>query len=244
MSSSLAGPSSGDLPVRFGETDGSGPRQDDQASDQLGIDDGSDEEEEEETLTMKLLRVWSNERLAPEILHHQEPLLELAMDRVQQQSTALEVLFNNPEGLSSEEHFRLTLIETEIEQLRYLCKAYSRTRMFKLDKFFDHCLIDGETRSKLSKVDLEYCKREQTLVHNLMFGSVLEGLPSKYHRLDEDHMIVRPDLDHGVFISVRRSCGPVYLPNSESIMLKKDSKHFLRYRSIKKFLESEHVKLI
>jgi len=103
--------------------------------------------------------------------------------------------------------------------------------------------MDPETRSRLSKVDLEYCSREQTLVHNLLYDSVLDQLPSKYRKLDEDHMIIRPDLDEGVFAIVRSPCGPVYLPNSEPLMLEKGSIHFITYRSIKPFLESGHVKL-
>jgi len=211
-------------------------------------DRASDDQEEsqdlpEETLSEELMRHWINERFAPEVLQHQEELLERALSRIQQQSLALDVLANNPEDLSSGNHFRLMLIETEIEHLRYICKAYARCRMLKLDKFFDHCLMDPETRSRLSKVDLEYCSREQTLVHNLLYDSVLDQLPSKYRKLDEDHMIIRPDLDEGVFAIVRSPCGPVYLPNSEPLMLEKGSIHFITYRSIKPFLESGHVKL-
>ncbi|KAI7958104.1 hypothetical protein MJO29_006321 [Puccinia striiformis f. sp. tritici] len=197
-----------------------------------------------ETFSEELIRHWMNERLAPEVLAHQEDLMERALSRIQQQSLALDVLANNPEGLSSSDHFRFMLIETEIEHARYICKAYARCRMYKLDKFFDHCLMDPETRSRLSKVDLEYCAREQTLVHNLLYDSVLDQLPIKYRKLDEDHMIIRPDLDQGVFIIVRSSCGPAVLPHTEPLMLEKGSKHFICYRSIKPFLESGHVKLV
>ncbi|KNZ56465.1 uncharacterized protein VP01_239g3 [Puccinia sorghi] len=218
-------------------------------------DQGESEDLPGETLSEELMRHWINERFAPEVLQHQEELLEKALSRIQQQvrasSLALDVLANNPEDLSSGNHFRLMLIETEIEHLRYICKAYARCRMLKLDKFFDHCLMDPETRSRLSKVDLEYCSREQTLVHNLLYDSVLDQLPSKYRKLDEDHMsvwtprpeFIRPDLDEGVFAMVRSPCGPVYLPNSEPLMLEKGSIHFITYRSIKPFLESGHVKL-
>ncbi|KAI7953802.1 hypothetical protein MJO28_006349 [Puccinia striiformis f. sp. tritici] len=197
-----------------------------------------------ETFSEELIRHWMNERLAPEVLAHQEDLMERALSRIQQQSLALDVLANNPEGLSSSDHFRFMLIETEIEHARYICKAYARCRMYKLDKFFDHCLMDPETRSRLSKVDLEYCAREQTLVHNLLYDSVLDQLPIKYRKLDEDHMIIRPNLDQGVFIIVRSSCGPAVLPHTEPLMLEKGSKHFICYRSIKPFLESGHVKLV
>ncbi|KAA1072810.1 GINS complex subunit [Puccinia graminis f. sp. tritici] len=196
-----------------------------------------------EKLSEQLIRHWINERFAPEVLAHQEELLEKILSRIQQQSLALDVLSNNPEELSSDDHFRLMLIETEIEHLRYICKAYARCRMHKLDKFFDHCLMDPETRSRLSKVDLEYCSREQTLVHNLLYDSVLDQLPIKYRKLDEDHMIIRPNLDQSVFIIVRSSCGPVYIPHEEPLMLEKGSIHFINYRSIKSFLESGHVKL-
>ncbi|PLW13676.1 hypothetical protein PCANC_01691 [Puccinia coronata f. sp. avenae] len=196
-----------------------------------------------ENMSEELMRHWINERFAPEVLHHQEELLERVLSRIQQQSLALDVLANNPEDLSSGNHFRLMLIETEIEHMRFICKAYARCRMHKLDKFFDHCLMDHETRSRLSQVDLEYCSREQTLVHNLLYDSVLDQLPIKYRKLDEEHMIIRPDLDQGVFIFVRASCGPVYLPGTEPLMLEKGSRHFITYRSIKTYLESGHVKL-
>ncbi|OAV88859.1 hypothetical protein PTTG_08819 [Puccinia triticina 1-1 BBBD Race 1] len=196
-----------------------------------------------ESLSEELIRHWINERFAPEVLAPQEDLLEKALSLIQQQSLALDVLSNNPEDLTSDDHFRLMLIETEIEHMRYICRAYARCRMHKLDKFFDHCLMDPETRSRLSKVDLEYCSREQTLVHNLLYDSVLDQLPIKYRKLDEDHMIIRPDLDQGVFIIVRSSCGPVYLPHAEPLMLEKGSVHFIKYRSIKPFLESGHIKL-
>ncbi|POW05356.1 hypothetical protein PSHT_10828, partial [Puccinia striiformis] len=203
-----------------------------------------------ETFSEELIRHWMNERLAPEVLAHQEDLMERALSRIQQQSLALDVLANNPEGLSSSDHFRFMLIETEIEHARYICKAYARCRMYKV-------------KSRLSKVDLEYCARFLSsslaflfqsqplgdlagtdLVHNLLYDSVLDQLPIKYRKLDEDHMIIRPDLDQGVFIIVRSSCGPAVLPHTEPLMLEKGSKHFICYRSIKPFLESGHVKLV
>lgn len=215
------------------------PHNEDEAGEMENEDEGL-----EETLTQALIRHWTNERFAPEVLTHQEELLERALTRIQQQSIALQVLSNNPEDISSDDHFRFMLIETEIEHLRYICAAYARCRMYKLDKFFDYCLMDADTRSRLSKVDLEYCSREQTLVHNLLYESVLDQLPPKYRKLDEDGMVIKPDLDQGVFIIVRSDCGPVHLPNSEAIMLEKGSKHFINYRSIKSFLQSGHVKLV
>ncbi|MBW0501158.1 hypothetical protein O181_040873 [Austropuccinia psidii MF-1] len=222
----------------------SAPSPPDDQTDQ-GLDpDANEDDEEPESLSDELIRHWTNERFAPEVLHHQQDLLERALTRIHQQSTALDVLLSNPEELSGNDHFRLMLIETEVEQMRFVCKAYVRCRMYKLDKYFDHCLMEPEARSRLSPVDLEYCKRHQTLVHNLLYDLVLEQLPPKYQKLDEDHMIVRPDLDQGVFILARTDCGPVYLPNSESIFLQKGSRHFLRYRSIKPFLETHEVQLI
>lgn len=196
-----------------------------------------------ESLTEELIRHWSNERLAPEVLMHQEPFLETVLDRIKQQSEALEVLLASPDGLSSDEHFRLTLIETEIEQMRYVCKAYARCRMFKLDKYFDYYLSDPHARAKLSQVDIEYCTREQTLVHNLLFSSVLEGLPAKYRAMEE-HMIIKPDLDNAVFVIARRTCGPVQLATSERLMLAQNSRHFVRYRTIRTLLENGDVRLI
>lgn len=54
-------------------------------TDHQPISDDSNLIQSNETLTEELLRHWSNERLAPEVLYHQEPLLESALDRIKQQ---------------------------------------------------------------------------------------------------------------------------------------------------------------
>ncbi|POW12455.1 hypothetical protein PSTT_04479, partial [Puccinia striiformis] len=184
-----------------------------------------------ETFSEELIRHWMNERLAPEVLAHQEDLMERACQEFNNRYSIHALLLILRESISSD-HFRFMLIETEIEHARYICKAYARCRMYKV--------------------------KEQTLVHNLLYDSVLDQLPIKYRKLDEDHMIIRPNLDQGVFIIVRSSCGPAFYHrvgtwfnsathhhvifsllqyySTEPLMLEKGSKHFICYRSIKPFL--------
>lgn len=144
----------------------------------------------------------------------------------------MNTLLASPEGMNNDEFFRLALIETEVEQLRHICKAYARCRMYKV-RFVSSSSVEspwliaslrngsltsisttasrtrtpgrgsarstsstakGESRSPRPhrRVAADDRSREQALVHNLLYSSVLEALPPKYRRLDEEDMSACP----------------------------------------------------
>jgi GINS complex subunit 4 len=76
-----------------------------------------------------LTTAWIAERSAPEILPFQKALLERLTDRIRQQIELVELETGN---LDPQANFRLILIQTELERVKYLVRAYLRIRMHKV----------------------------------------------------------------------------------------------------------------
>jgi GINS complex subunit 4 len=76
-----------------------------------------------------LIQYWIAERTAPEILPFQSDLLERLVTRVRQQIELVEIETGNPDPMSN---FRLIIIQTELERVKYLVRTYLRARMQKV----------------------------------------------------------------------------------------------------------------
>jgi GINS complex subunit 4 len=79
-----------------------------------------------------LTKFWIAERTSPEILPYQSPLLERLAARIRQQIEVVEAETGNPDPTTN---FRLILIQTELERVKYLVRAYLRIRMYKVRPF-------------------------------------------------------------------------------------------------------------
>jgi GINS complex subunit 4 len=116
-------------------------------------------EEEVDTPLQQLIRHWMNERHAPDILPNEGELLAGLLDHIRSQvgephrdfrmkcwtylikrpmqSETVQLLRTDPTS-SEEEHFRIMLVQTEVERVKFIVRSYLRTRLFKV---ISSCLL-------------------------------------------------------------------------------------------------------
>lgn len=78
-----------------------------------------------------LIRAWTRERGTPDIQPWQGELVEECLHKLAQQGHMLELLRGDPKT-SEEEHFKLIVVQTEMERVRFLVRAYLRCRLAKV----------------------------------------------------------------------------------------------------------------
>ncbi|TDL16299.1 GINS complex, Sld5 component [Rickenella mellea] len=196
----------------------------------------------------ELLRLWQNERHAPEILPSNGELLSRVLDQIRRQSDDANALRRDA-NLSEEEHYMTMLVQTEVERVKFIIRSYIRTRLFKIEQFARHMTNDPEIQARLSQAELTHARRYTALVEKQFTTSVLGHLPDTQRGLDDDvptlpNMVTEPDKDRPVFIHARQACGPVQLPDGSGFEIANDSIHLMRYHTIEQLLARGEVELV
>lgn len=78
-----------------------------------------------------LIRAWTRERGTPDIQPWQGDLVEECLHKLAQQGEMLDLLRGDPKT-SEEEHFKLIVVQTEMERVRFVVRAYLRCRLAKV----------------------------------------------------------------------------------------------------------------
>jgi len=112
----------------------------------------------EETPFQQLIRHWMNERHSPDILEGQELLLGRILDHVRKQSDDVQLLRADPDS-SEDEHFRIMLVQTEVERVKFVVRSYIRIRLHKIEKYARWISATPEAHEKLSKAELDHARR-------------------------------------------------------------------------------------
>ncbi|WFC97817.1 GINS complex subunit [Malassezia yamatoensis] len=84
----------------------------------------------EDSNIIQLTHAWLNERGSPEILPWNAALIEGVMDQIAQQQSILDSLMPDA-STSEEEHFRLNLVQLDVERAIWLLRSYLRARISK-----------------------------------------------------------------------------------------------------------------
>ena len=77
----------------------------------------------------ELTRAWVNERGAPELLPYPSKVMGRVLKRLRQQIETVEEETGNPDPKAN---FRLIIIQTELERLKYLVRALLVARIAKV----------------------------------------------------------------------------------------------------------------
>ncbi|KAI0085250.1 GINS complex Sld5 component [Irpex rosettiformis] len=202
----------------------------------------------EETSLQKLTRYWMNERHAPDILPAQETLLGRLLDHIRKQSDDVQLLRADPDA-SEDEHFRIMLVQTEIERVKFVIRSYMRTRLHKIEKYAKHINMTESLQQRLSKGELEHARTYAKLVDSHFVSSVLQSLPEEQRALDDEvpfmpPMISKPDLKRPVFAHARQACPPVRLPDGSTMEMEKGQISLTPYEVIEQLLFREEVELV
>jgi GINS complex subunit 4 len=142
----------------------------------------------------------------------------------------------------------------ELNRIRFLLRAYYRTRLFKIENHSVYVLKEPDVLANLSEQEKEYATNYADVVEE-HFHSVLSQMPEGYgsmlQQIEEDEgtwdMVPEPDLDAHVFCRVKEDKGDVMLdPNDpENTMdLERNDILMIRYRLIKKLLFENAVDLM
>ncbi|KAI5858500.1 hypothetical protein BZA05DRAFT_345671 [Tricharina praecox] len=195
-----------------------------------------------------LTTAWVAERTAPEIMPFQAALVERLTERIRQQIELVETETGNLDPTSN---FRLILIQTELERVKYLVRAYLRIRMHKIDKYSFHILSNASVRSRLAPSEISYLKSHLALLNNHYLSSFLRNFPEQLRRLDDTaggiSMVEEPDMDSAVFCRVVRNVqdAVVRIPGTDTeFELAKDDVYVVRYSAVREFVVSGDVELI
>ncbi|KAI0643234.1 GINS complex Sld5 component [Trametes meyenii] len=202
----------------------------------------------EETPFQQLIRHWMNERHAPDILPGQEMLLGRLLDHIRKQSNDVELLRADPDS-SEEEHFRIMLVQTEVERVKFVIRSYIRTRLHKIEKYARYISATPEMHGKLSKAELDHARRYGRLVEYHFDQSVLQGLPEQQRSLEEETafmppMIASPDLSRPVFAHALQDCPPMRLPDGTVSEMQKGQISLLPYGVVEQLLLRGEVELV
>ncbi|EIW77897.1 Sld5-domain-containing protein [Coniophora puteana RWD-64-598 SS2] len=197
-------------------------------------EDGGDDDEElpdflredvSETPLQQLVRHWMNERHAPDILPVQEALLSELLDHIRRQSETVQLLRGDPSS-SEDEHFRIMLVQTEVERVKFVVRSYLRTRLFKIEKYARHIMTQPEMQEKLLENEVEHARRYANLTDQHFYHAVLQSLPDSQQTLDDappfvPPMVAEPDRSRPVFVHAREDCPRITLPDGTPHEMKK-----------------------
>ncbi|KAJ8472480.1 hypothetical protein ONZ45_g16635 [Pleurotus djamor] len=169
-----------------------------------------------ESPVQQLIRLWMNERHAPDILPVQEHLLAGILDHIRHQSDAVQLLRSDPDA-SQEEHFRIVLVQTEIERIKFIVRSYLRTRLFKIEKYARYIVSNPEIQTRISTSERTYASKQAQILDQHFHETVLKSLPEAQSHLDDTPifmppMVTEPDKSKAVFVHALKQCPPILLP--------------------------------
>ncbi|WVQ71977.1 hypothetical protein IAR50_001520 [Cryptococcus sp. DSM 104548] len=210
------------------------------------IDEETDIEDMD--LVRKIGVVWTRERGTGDIMPWEGELVNDLMDRLEQQQNMYTALRSDPQT-SEEEHFKLVLVQTEVERVKYLVRSYVRTRLHKVEKFAQHIAISPEVHHLLSPIELSHAERYTELLHTHFQHSVLDSLPESFRRLDESFpdgtsMITKPNTETPVMIYIRRNCGEITLESGDQALLAKGTTHIVKYNLVERWISLGYAEVL
>ncbi|TGZ66066.1 hypothetical protein CRM22_005524 [Opisthorchis felineus] len=152
---------------------------------------GSDEENEADTelltpaeLLKRLVKVWQNEKVAPELLGAHPDLLSLVQDetdRLEAQAKSL------PAG-----DLRAQIKRLQVERIRYMITDYMRTRISKVEQFAEHILAEERARPDtesphLTAEEFLFTKSYTNSIKEYLKSVIVSRLPANMQTVkDED----------------------------------------------------------
>ncbi|KAK9481365.1 hypothetical protein V1514DRAFT_287674 [Lipomyces japonicus] len=220
----------------------------------------------------KLEQAWISERTCPEILMFQTELIDLMMDRIHGQVEIIETesIMHGYDDDDDDHHhhhhvtttslskkkfhdlndgknkFKLLLIETDLERIKFLIRGYVRARIHKIDKYYMHILQHENLITRLSSSERQYIKRYDHMLNKFYQSRILSSLPESLRSLTDKvagmSMIEQPNLQSVVFVRVVQDVNvldepPGVVPPDMEDGLKKGQIYVLPYIHIRKLIE-------
>lgn len=150
---------------------------------------------------------------------------------------------------SEDEHFRIMLVQTEIERVKFVIRSYIRTRLHKIEKYARYISTTPEIHERLTQAELDHARRYSHLVETHFNNSVLQSLPEEQQSLNDQvpflpPMIPVPDKTRAVFAHALDACPPVRLPDGSTMEMDKDQISLTPYHVVEQLLAQGAVELV
>lgn len=189
----------------------------------------------------RLTRAWVRERGTDALLAWEGDVVDSLFDKLEQQQNLVGTLRSDPDT-SEEEHFKLVLVETEMERVKFLVRSYVRSRLYKIEKYSHHIVMTPELHPLLSGAELAHAQRYTDLLHAHFQHSVLDSLPEWLRKMDDTYgdglsMVSRPNPNIPVLVYCKRDCGDITLDSGEAASLAKATTHLVKWRLVQRFVE-------
>lgn len=172
--------------------------------------DFSDEEEETtaDVVLKTIQNAWQNERLSPEILPHQNEMVECMLGQVQHMERNINKL--------PKTDLRATIHKMELSRIKFLISNYLRSRLNKIEKFCIPIINEERQRMEsgtnyLTPSEFKYAQEYLMNMESHLKNVVLDKMPSNMQDFKHDKMAVYPNLNSHVFLKANETVNGVVL---------------------------------
>lgn len=159
----------------------------------------SDEEEHitAETVLKTLESAWMNEKFAPEILPHQNDMVECMLGQIQHMEVNINKL--------AKTDIRLCVHKMELNRIKYMISSYLRTRLHKIEQFTIQILNEEQQRMEsetnhLTPAEYEYAQSYLSGMKSYLTTAALSSMPGNMQNFDPAKMASVPNLNSHVFL--------------------------------------------
>lgn len=214
-------------------------------------------EEEKCNDLLELQQAWVQEKTVPELLPYKESLIDRIMNRVRKQLEFIEI--NSVELQTHEKDIKLMLviIESELERIQFLIRAYVRIRLSKIDRFALYIQNSTTEIKKLNNDEVMYMEGHLAMLHELFYQQYLKKMPngggvesdnSNSNIGDDPEMVEIPDLDRHVFVRCVSDSQLVLndkvSEQREELFMKAGEVYIMRYKSVAQLVQRGAVEVI
>ncbi|CAH8533487.1 unnamed protein product [Dicrocoelium dendriticum] len=197
----------------------------------------------------RLLHLWQNEKVAPELLTAHSDLLGLVQEEAEQLEAQAKSL---PAG-----DLRAQLKFMQAERLRFILADYMRTRIFKIEQFVEHILAEERARPDndsphLTAEEFLFAKSYTNSIKDYLKHTILNRLPVNMQSIKDEDLAFRPNLNSYVFCRALSRLFVTDVPThsrdtqsgSTSVDLEPGEQHLLPYSAVRSFVEDGRILLL
>lgn len=188
------------------------------------------------------------ERMGPEILPFGGDVIDRVMERVRNQIEFIEQNSLELDSSKKDMKFILLLVESELERIKFVIRAYLRCRLTKIDKYAMYIRQDPQLVDRLSPSEKEYMNKHQAILKDLYMSQFLASMPTNLQKLDDTaggiSMVEEFDMDQAVIFRVTKTLEEPLLLGNDQLELTKGILYAARYSAVKSYMEMGVVELV
>ncbi|XP_063931930.1 DNA replication complex GINS protein SLD5-like [Zophobas morio] len=192
-------------------------------------------------LIQKMEEIWINEKFAPELLPHEQEIVDLVLSQI----SAME---DNVETLPSAD-FKKGFYQLEIDRIRFVVTSYLRHRLEKIETYVLHVLKEDEEREEayLSEAEQQFALKYKEALEEHFDNATMfyPGLPFE----DWKSNFVRPNMNSFVFLKAKSNVEGVVVDrgqgdDNEIVDIKAGSQMLISYKGVSDLIKKGDLRLI